>query len=135
MFILGSNFATAPETKPTAYPSATTKAEKSFRQQSPRFSSSASASTASKFLEKWEVLIGVRVTADIHNGSYVGHKMPKGSPIAAPPIADSGDAVPETAPEITPQMAPTPSSAKYGEGSKPSETGQSAGITVNVTAT
>jgi hypothetical protein len=59
MFILPSNFPTAPETKPTAYPSATTRPEKSFRQQSPRFSSSASASTASKFLEKWEVSIRV----------------------------------------------------------------------------
>ncbi|MEG4960565.1 MULTISPECIES: hypothetical protein [unclassified Microcoleus] len=48
-------------------------------------------------------------------------------------MADSGDAVPETAPEITPEMPPTPSSAKYGEQAKPSETGQSAGITVNVT--
>ncbi|MEG4515627.1 MULTISPECIES: hypothetical protein [unclassified Microcoleus] len=45
-----------------------------------------------------------------------------------PPIADLGDAVPETAPE----MAPTPSSAKYGTGAKPSETGQSAGITFNI---
>ena len=52
--------------------------------------------------------------------------------IAPPPIADSGDAVPETAPEITPEMAPTPSSVKYGKGAKPSETGQSAGITVNL---
>ncbi|MEG4108458.1 hypothetical protein [Microcoleus sp. S13_C5] len=43
-------------------------------------------------------------------------------------IAHSGDAVPETAPEITPEMPPTPSSAKYGKGVKPSETGQSAGI-------
>jgi hypothetical protein len=59
--------------------------------------------------------------------------MPQGSPIAAPPIADSGDAVPETAPELTPQMAPTPSSAKYREAGKPSETAQSAGIKVNVT--
>ncbi|WP_445250521.1 hypothetical protein [Microcoleus sp. OTE_8_concoct_300] len=59
--------------------------------------------------------------------------MPKGSRIAAGPIADSGDAVPETAPELTPQMAPTPSSATYREVGKPSETGQSAGITVNVT--
>ncbi|MEG5176040.1 hypothetical protein [Microcoleus sp. B3-D7] len=49
-----------------------------------------------------------------------------------PPIADLGDAVPETAPEITPEMALTPSSAKYGKGAKPSETGQSAGITVNL---
>ena len=47
--------------------------------------------------------------------------MPQGSRIAAPPIADSGDAVPETAPEITPQMAPTPSSAKYREAGKPSD--------------
>ncbi|MEG4209579.1 hypothetical protein [Microcoleus sp. S13_B4] len=53
--------------------------------------------------------------------------------IAPPPIADSGDAVPETAPEITPEMAPTPSSAKYDEEAKPSETGHSAGITVNLT--
>jgi len=59
--------------------------------------------------------------------------MPKGSPIAAPRLADSGDAVPETAPELTPQMAPTPSSAKYRQASKPSETAQSAGIKVNVT--
>ena len=59
--------------------------------------------------------------------------MPQGSPIAAGPIADSPDAVPETAPEITPHMAPIPSSAKYGEGGKPPETAQSAGITVNVT--
>jgi len=78
---------------------------------------------------------GGGVTADIHNRAHAGHKMPKGSRVAAGPIADSPDAVPETAPEITPQMAATPSSAKYGEGSKPSETGQSAGITVNVTAT
>ncbi|MEG4111588.1 MULTISPECIES: hypothetical protein [unclassified Microcoleus] len=28
-----------------------------------------------------------------------------------PPIADLGDRVPETAPEITPERAPTPSSA------------------------
>ncbi|MEG3930408.1 MULTISPECIES: hypothetical protein [unclassified Microcoleus] len=48
-------------------------------------------------------------------------------------MADSGDTVAETAPEITPEMPPTPSSAKYGEEAKPSETGQSAGITVNVT--
>ncbi|WP_445308190.1 hypothetical protein [Microcoleus vaginatus] len=40
--------------------------------------------------------------------------------------------MPETAPEITPEMAPTPSSAKYGKGAKPSETEQSAGITVNL---
>jgi hypothetical protein len=73
------------------------------------------------------------VTADIHNSVHAGHKMPKGSRIAAPQIAGSPDAVPETAPEITPEMAPTPSSAKYGEGGKPSETGQSAGITVNLT--
>ena len=39
----------------------------------------------------------------------------------------------ETAPEITPEMAPTPSSAKYGEEAQPSETGKSAAITVNVT--
>jgi hypothetical protein len=72
------------------------------------------------------------VTADIHNSVHAGHKIPQGSPIAAPQIADSGDAVPETAPELTPQMAPTPSSAKYREGGKPSETAQSAGITVKV---
>jgi hypothetical protein len=59
MFILRSNFPTAPETKTTAYQSAKTLSYKSFRQQSPRFSSSASASTASKFLEKWEVSIPV----------------------------------------------------------------------------
>jgi hypothetical protein len=59
--------------------------------------------------------------------------MPQGSAIAAGLIADSGDAVPETAPELTPQMAPTPSSAKYREAGKPSETAQSAGIKVNVT--
>jgi len=76
---------------------------------------------------------GGGVAADIHNSVHAGHKMPQGSPIAAGPIADSGEGVPETAPEITPEMAPTPSSAKYREGGKPSETGQSAGITVNVT--
>jgi hypothetical protein len=59
--------------------------------------------------------------------------MSQGSPIAAPPIADSPDPVPETASEVTPQMALTPSSAKYREGGKPSETAQSAGIKVNVT--
>ncbi|MEG4293490.1 hypothetical protein Q5692_32165 [Microcoleus sp. C2C3] len=58
--------------------------------------------------------------------------MPQGSPIAAGPIANSGDAVPETA-QLTPQMAPTPSSAKNRQAGKPSETAQSAGITVNVT--
>jgi hypothetical protein len=76
---------------------------------------------------------GGGVTADIHNRVNAGHKMPQGSRIAAGPIADSPDAVPETAPEITPEMAPTPSSAKYREAGKPSQTGQSAGITVNVT--
>ena len=59
--------------------------------------------------------------------------MSQGSPIAAGPIADSGDAVPETAPEITPHMAPIPSSATYREAGKASETAQSAGLTVNVT--
>jgi hypothetical protein len=76
---------------------------------------------------------GDRVTADIHNWVHAGHKMPQGSPIAAPPIADSGDAAPETAPEITPEITPTPSSATYREAGKPSETAQSAGITVKVT--
>lgn len=76
---------------------------------------------------------GDRVTAHIHNSTHAAHKMPKGSAIAAGPIADSGDAVPETAPEITPEIAYTPSSAKYREESKPSETGQFAGIRVNVT--
>jgi|GEM_PF-1876392 len=76
---------------------------------------------------------GGGVTADIHNSVHAGHKMPQDSPIAAGPIADSPDAVPETAPELTPQMAPTPSSATYREAGKPSETGQSAGIKVNVT--
>ncbi|MEG4503086.1 hypothetical protein QUA81_07220 [Microcoleus sp. F6_B4] len=52
---------------------------------------------------------------------------------ALPPIADSGDTVSETAPEIAPEMPPTPSSAKCGEEAQPSETGQSAGITVSVT--
>jgi cytochrome c oxidase subunit 2 len=74
------------------------------------------------------------VTADIHNRVHAGHKMPKGSRIEAGPIADSPDAVPETAPEITPEITPTPSSATYREGGKPSETGQSAGITVKVTS-
>jgi len=55
------------------------------------------------------------------------------TPIAPPLSAGSGDAVPETAPEITPEMPPTPSSAKYDEEAKPSETGQSAGITLNLT--
>ena len=59
--------------------------------------------------------------------------MPQRSRITAPPLAGSGDAVPETAAELTPQMAPTPSSATYPEAGKPSETAQSAGITVNVT--
>jgi len=76
---------------------------------------------------------GGGVTADIHNWVHAGHKMPQGSPIAAPPMADSPDAVPETAPELTPEITPTPSSAKYRQAGKPSETGQSAGITVNVT--
>ena len=75
----------------------------------------------------------MRVRADIHNRVHADHKMPQGSRIAAGPIADSGDAVPETAPEITPEMVPTPSSATHREAGKPSETGQSAGITVNVT--
>jgi hypothetical protein len=77
---------------------------------------------------------GGGVTADIHNSVHAGHKMPQDSRIAAPQIADSPDAVPETAPEITPEITPTPSSATYGEKGKPSETGQSAGITVNLTA-
>ncbi len=76
---------------------------------------------------------GGGVTADINNSVHAGHKMPKGSRIAAGPIADSPDAVPETAPELTPEITPTPSSAKYREAGKPSETAQSAGITVNVT--
>jgi hypothetical protein len=76
---------------------------------------------------------GGGVTADIHNSVHAGHKMSKASPIAAGPIADSPDAVPETAPEITPEITPTPSSAKYREGGKPSETRQSAGITLKVT--
>jgi hypothetical protein len=73
------------------------------------------------------------VTAHIHNSTHAAHKMPKGSAIAPPLSADSGDAVAETAPEITPEMPPTPSSAKYDEEAKASETGQSAGITVNLT--
>jgi hypothetical protein len=76
---------------------------------------------------------GGGVTADIHNSVHAGHKMPQRSRITAPPMAGSPDAVPETAPKITPEMAPTRSSAKYREGGKPSETGQSARITVNVT--
>ncbi len=75
----------------------------------------------------------MRVTADIHNRIHAGHKMPQRIRIAAGPFADSGDAVPETAPELTPEITPTPSSAKYREKGKPSETGQSAGITVKVT--
>jgi hypothetical protein len=76
---------------------------------------------------------GGGVTADIHNWVHAGHKMPQGSPIAAGPIADSPDAVPVTAPELTPEITPTPSSAKYRQAGKPSETAQSAGIKVNVT--
>jgi hypothetical protein len=76
---------------------------------------------------------GGGVTADIHNWVHAGHKMPQGSPIAAGPIADSPDALPETAPELTPEITPAPSSAKYRQAGKPSETAQSAGITVNVT--
>ncbi|MEG4276890.1 hypothetical protein QUA62_05355 [Microcoleus sp. MON1_C1] len=41
--------------------------------------------------------------------------------------------MPQTAPEITPEMPPTPSSAQYDEEAKPSETGQFAGIRVNFT--
>jgi hypothetical protein len=73
------------------------------------------------------------VTADIHNSVHAGHKMPQDSRIAAPRMADSPDGVPETAPELTPEITPTPSSATYREGGKPSETGQSAGIAVNLT--
>jgi hypothetical protein len=73
------------------------------------------------------------VTDHIDNSTHAAHKMPKVRASPAPPIADSGGAVPETAPEITPEMPPTPSSAKEGEEAKPSETGESAGITVNVT--
>jgi cytochrome c oxidase subunit 2 len=76
---------------------------------------------------------GGGVTADIHNSVHAGHKMSQGSRIAAPQIADSPDGVPETAPEITPEITPTASSATYRQGGKPSETGQSAGITVNLT--
>ncbi len=41
---------------------------------------------------------GGGVTADIHNSVHAGHKMPQDSRIAAPPMADSPDAVAETAP-------------------------------------
>ncbi len=71
---------------------------------------------------------GSQVMAHVHDSTHAGHKMPKGSAMAAPLIADSGS----MASDMAAEMGGTPT-AKYGFGAKPSETGKFAGLTVNVT--
>lgn len=70
-----------------------------------------------------------QVMAHVHSPSHMAHKMPRGSAIAAPLIAQSEEMTSE---EMASEMPPAPN-AKYGFGGTPAEQGKKPDVTVNVT--